>query len=161
MYRYNIRLNQITKNNINRILTTPSQLNKYLSQMNKRSEQLKNLRPEIYVDNSKSTDLETFQTNTLRPILKFQNDLILTLINQHLSENKIVVKNLTDNKKTERIHEIVKGNLKLKQLLTGITIALFTEEEMSFYHENKKEVVKRTITILLERVCSQFDKLQF
>ena len=47
-----------------------------------------------------------------------------TLINQHLAENKIVVKNLTDNKKTERIHEIVKGNLQLKQLLTGITIAL-------------------------------------
>ena len=67
----------------------------------------------------------------------------------------------TDNKKTERIHEIVKGNLQLKQLLTGITIALFTEEEMTFYHENKKEVVKRTITILLERVCSQLQNLNF
>ena len=129
--------------------------------MNNRSEQLKNLRPIINVDNSKSTDLETFQTNTLRPILKFQNDLILTIINQHLAENKIVVKNLTDNKKTERIHEIVKGNLKLKQLFTGITIALFTEEEITFYHENKREVVKRTITLLLERICTQLDKLEF
>jgi hypothetical protein len=129
--------------------------------MNNRSEQLKNLRPTINVDNSKSTDLETFQTNTLRPILKFQNDLILTIINQHLAENKIVVKNLTDNKKTERIHEIVKGNLQLKQLFTGITIALFTEEEITFYHENKREVVKRTITLLLERICSQLDKLEF
>ncbi|MBK8368308.1 MAG: hypothetical protein IPL10_13070 [Bacteroidetes bacterium] len=129
--------------------------------MDNRSEQLKNLRSVINVDNSKSTDLETFQTNTIRPILKFQNDLILTLINQHLAENKIVVKNLTDNKKTERIHEIVKGNLQLKQLLTGITIALFTEEEMNYYHENKKEVVKRTITILLERVCSQLQNLNF
>ncbi len=53
--------------------------------MNNRSEQLKNLRSVINVDNSKSTDLETFQTNTIRPILKFQNDLILTLINQHLA----------------------------------------------------------------------------
>ncbi len=129
--------------------------------MNNRSEQLKNLRPIINVDNSKSTDLETFQTNTLRPILKFQNDLILTIINQHLAENKIVVKNLTDNKKTERIHEIVKGNLQLKQLFTGITIALFTEEEITFYHENKREVVKRTITLLLERICTQLDKLEF
>jgi hypothetical protein len=129
--------------------------------MDNRSQQLKNLRPTINVDNSKSTDLETFQTNTLRPILKFQNDLIITIINQHLAENKIVVKNLTDNKKTERIHEIVKGNLQLKQLFTGITIALFTEEEITFYHENKREVVKRTITMLLERVCTQLDKLQF
>jgi hypothetical protein len=129
--------------------------------MDNRSQQLKNLRPIINVDNSKSTDLETFQTNTLRPILKFQNDLILTIINQHLAENKIVVKNLTDNKKTERIHEIVKGNLQLKQLFTGITIALFTEEEITFYHENKREVVKRTITLLLERICTQLDKLEF
>lgn len=129
--------------------------------MDNRSQELKNIRPIINVDNSKSTDLETFQTNTLRPILKFQNDLILTIINQHLAENKIVVKNLTDNKKTERIHEIVKGNLQLKQLFTGITIALFTEEEITFYHENKREVVKRTITLLLERICTQLDKLEF
>jgi len=129
--------------------------------MTNRSEQLKNLRIIINVDNSKSTDLETFQTNTLRPVLKFQNDLILTLINQHLAENKIIVKNLTDNKKTERIHEIVKGNLQIKQLLTGITIALFTEEEIEFYHANKKEVVKRIIAMLLERVCTQLPALNF
>ncbi len=129
--------------------------------MTNRSEQLKNLRTTINVDNSKSTDLETFQTNTLRPVLKFQNDLILTLINQHLAENKIIVKNLTDNKKTERIHEIVKGNLQIKQLLTGITIALFTDEEIAFYHSNKKEVVKRIIAMLLERVCTQLPALNF
>ncbi len=129
--------------------------------MTDRSEQLKSIRATINVDNSKSTDLETFQTNTLRPVLKFQNDLILTLINQHLAENKIIVKNLTDNKKTERIHEIVKGNLQIKQLLTGITIALFTEEEIAFYHSNKKEVVKRIIAMLLERVCTQLPALNF
>lgn len=129
--------------------------------MHNRSQQLKNIRPIIEIDNSKSTELELFQSVTLRPILKFQNDLILTLVNNHLSEHKIVVKNLTDNKKTERIHEIVKGNLQLKQLLTGITIALFTEEEMAFYLENKKEIVKRMITMLLERVCTQLSSLNF
>lgn len=129
--------------------------------MNKRSEQLKSIRPIINVDNSKSTDLETFQTNTLRPILKFQNDLILTLINTHLAEHKIVVKNLTDNKKTERIHEIVKNNLQLKQLLIGIVIAHFTDDEIEFYLKDKKEVVKRIITMLLERVCTQLPNLNF
>ncbi len=129
--------------------------------MNNRSELLKSIRPIIEIDNSKSTDLELFQSVTLRPILKLQNDLILSLVNNHLAENKIVVKNLTDHKKAERIHEIVKGNLQLKQLFTGITIALFTEEEMAFYLENKKEVVKRTITMLLERACSQLEKLEF
>lgn len=129
--------------------------------MNKRSEQLKSIRPSIEVDNSKSTDFEIFQSVTVRPILKFQNDLIISLVNNHLAEHKIVVKNLTDNKKTERIHEIVKTNLQLKQLFTGIVIAHFTDEELAFYLENKKEVVKRIITMLLERVCTQLPSLNF
>jgi len=129
--------------------------------MNNRNELLIKLRPIIEIDHSRSTDFEYFQSVTLRPILKFQNDLVLSLINNHLAEHKIIVKNLTEKKKAERIHEIVKGNLQLKQLLIGITISLFTDEEMKFYFENKKEIVKRTITLLLERVCSQLENLNF
>ena len=53
--------------------------------------------------------------------------------------------------------------VKLNKNMTDKTkkTALFTEEEMNYYHENKKEVVKRTITILLERVCSQLQNLNF
>lgn len=129
--------------------------------MTNRSQQLKSIRPIIDVDNSKSTDLELFQSVSLRPILKFQNDIILSLINHHLSEHKLVVKNLTDNKKKERLHDLVKNNLPLKQLLLGIVIAHFTDEELAFYYTNKKEVVKRIITMLLERICSQLDQLIF
>lgn len=129
--------------------------------MDNRSELLKSIRPIIEIDNSKSTDLELFQSLSLRPILKLQNNIILSLMNQHLAEHKLVVKNLTDNKKTERIHDIVKNNLQQKQLLLGVVIAHFTDEELNFYYLNKKEVVKRIITMVLERICSQLDKLQF
>lgn len=129
--------------------------------MQNRSELLKNIRPEITVDNSKSTDFETFQSVSLRPILKLQNEIILSLINNYLSENKIEVKNLTENKKKERIDEIVKGNLQLKTILLGIVIAHFTSEELTFYYANKKEIVKRIITMLLERINSQLSELDF
>lgn len=129
--------------------------------MNNRSQQLKSIRPVIEIDNSKSSEYELFQSVTLRPILKFQNDLLLVLINNHLNEHKVVVKNLTDNKKTERIHEIVKNNLQLKQLLVGIVIAHFTDEEIEFYLKDKKEVVKRIITMVLERICTQLESLNF
>jgi hypothetical protein len=56
----------------------------------------------------------------------------------------------------------VKGNLQLKQLFTGITIALFTEEEMNILSRKQTRSGETcTITILLERVCSQLDKLEF
>ncbi|MDF2451509.1 MAG: glyoxalase family protein [Bacteroidota bacterium] len=135
--------------------------NPYLYFMTNRSEQLKSIRPIIDIDNSKSTDLELFQSQSLRPILKLQNELILSLMNHHLAEHKVVVKNLTDHKKTERIHDLVKSNLPLKQLLLGIVIAHFTNEELAFYYDNKKEVVKRIITMVLERICSQISELIF
>ncbi len=129
--------------------------------MQNRSELLKKIRPTITVDNSKSTDFETFQSVSLRPILKLQNEIIISLINNYLSENKIEVKNLTDNKKKERIDEIVKGNLQLKTILLGVVIANFTTDELTFYYANKKEVVKRTITMLLERITSQLPYITF
>ncbi len=129
--------------------------------MNNRSTLLKSIRPKIEVDNTKSTELEIFQSVSLRPILKLQNEIIFALINNFLSEHKVVVKNLTDNKKIERLHDIFKNNIQQKQLLFGVVIGHFTHEEILFYNQNKKEVTKRIITMLLERVCSQLDNLHF
>ena len=92
---------------------------------------------------------------------KLQNEIIFALINNFLAEHKVVVKNLTDNKKIERIHDIFKNNIQQKQLLFGVVIGHFTHEEILFYNQNKKEVTKRIITMLLERVCSQLDNLHF
>ncbi len=129
--------------------------------MNNRSTLLKSIRPKIEVDNTKSTELEIFQSVSLRPILKLQNEIIFALINNFLAEHKVVVKNLTDNKKIERIHDVFKNNIQQKQLLFGVVIGHFTHEEILFYNQNKKEVTKRIITMLLERVCSQLDNLHF
>ncbi len=129
--------------------------------MNNRSTLLKSIRPKIEVDNTKSTELEIFQSVSLLPILKLQNEIIFALINNFLAEHKVVVKNLTDNKKIERIHDIFKNNIQQKQLLFGVVIGHFTHEEILFYNQNKKEVTKRIITMLLERVCSQLDNLHF
>jgi hypothetical protein len=129
--------------------------------MNNRSTLLKSIRPKIDIDNTKSTDLEIFQSVSLRPILKLQNEIILALINNFLAEHKVVVKNLTENKKIERIHDIFKNNIQQKQMLFGVIIGHFTHEEIMFYNQNKKEVTKRIITMLLERVCSQLEKVEF
>jgi len=129
--------------------------------MNNRSTLLKSIRPKIDIDNTKSTDLEIFQSVSLRPILKLQNEIILALINNFLAEHKVIVKNLTETKKIERIHHIFKNNIQQKQMLFGVIIGHFTHEEIMFYNQNKKEVTKRIITMLLERVCSQLEKVQF
>ena len=51
---------------------------------------LKKIRPEIKSVNTKaqSLDIETFQNETLRPILKFQNDLLLEVYRQYIAQYK-------------------------------------------------------------------------
>jgi len=52
-----------------------------------RNETLINLRPEIKFDTSKtSLDAETFQNQTLRPILKWQHDIIIQFLKNNFAE---------------------------------------------------------------------------
>lgn len=127
----------------------------------KRSEVIQTWRPVVATDNGKSTEIETFQNVTLRPVLKFQNGLIISVMNNFLSEHKYEVKNLTDNKKKDHINHTIKNNLPLKQLMTGFIVGHFTDEELVFYYANKKEVSKRIVSMLIERMCTQLENLQF
>jgi two-component sensor histidine kinase len=133
---------------------------RYFSDMN-RSEIVQKWRPVIETNNGKSTEIETFQNVTLRPVLKFQNDLILSVMNNFLSEHKYVVKNLTDSKKKDHINHTIKNNLQLKQLLIGFIIGHFTDEELAFYYSDKKEISKRIVSMLIERLCAQLENVQF
>ncbi len=127
----------------------------------KRSEVIQKWRPVIETDNGKSTEMETFQNLTLRPVLKFQNSLLISVMNNFLSEHKYEVKNLTDHKKKDHLNHTIKNNLPLKQLMTGFIVGHFTEEELAFYYVNKKEVSKRIVSMLIERISSQLENLQF
>ncbi len=127
----------------------------------KRSDVIKQWRPVIETDNEKSTAIETFQNMTLRPVLKFQNGLIISVMNNFLSEHRYEVKNLTDNKKKDHINHTIKNNLQLKQLMIGFIIGHFTDEELAFYYSDKKEVSKRIVSMLIERMGAQLENLQF
>ena len=126
-----------------------------------RSEIIEKWRPVIKTDNTKSNEIETFQNTTIRPVLKFQNGLIISIINHHLAENKYEIKNLTENKKKDHINHTIKNNLQLKQLMLGFIIGHFTDDELAFYYSDKKEVSKRIVSMLIERICTQLEVIQF
>lgn len=117
-----------------------------------RNENMLKLRPEIVLDNTKtSLSEESFQNFTLRPILKLQNDMIITLVNKHLA------KFIIDKSKEERT-KIIESRLAeqvIKQQLIGLTIGLFTLEELEFYLENQSSLNKRISQLIVQRVCSQ------
>jgi hypothetical protein len=119
--------------------------------------QLESIRPIIKtITNEKETStMESFQNQTLRPILKFQNSLVLSIFLNHLEKHKQTFQHLTDAKRNEFIEEIIKKDRKINQLLLGIVIGHFTDQEYQSYKENEKELNRRAINMLMQRLQSQ------
>lgn len=127
--------------------------------MSTRSELLISIRPIIEVFTEKSTVLESFQSNTLRPILKLQNETLLSLLSAHLIENKIKLSEKSVEKKEEIIHTILKKNMAFKNLSIGLVLGHFTDTELAFYSSNKSEVNKRIVELVIKRLSDQKEKL--
>lgn len=122
-----------------------------------RNNQVKNLRPTIpaiSTDDLK-TDIEKFHHQVLRPILKFQNEIILEAFLSEMKRFKIDWSKLTKDEKQQKIHSTFHTNQKFQMFLLGITTGLFTKEEFQFYLENQRLIKKRILEMLEERVKSQ------
>jgi hypothetical protein len=118
-----------------------------------RSSQLLSLRSEISIDATRSSlPLEQFQNNCLRPILKFQNNLIVALFKAQVQTAEIPPKGAAlENFVKLRIQK----DTALRNILVGLVLALLTEDEMSFYLNHKSELSKRIVAMLCQRLLDQ------
>jgi len=124
-----------------------------------RSNLLIKIRPVIEVFTENSTIFESFQSTTLRPILKLQNETLINLFCFYLIENKIKLALQSDEKQDETIHAILKKNMPFKNLSIGLVVGHFTEQELLFYNSNKSEVNKRIVELVIKRLSDQKEKL--
>ena len=125
--------------------------------MEERVDKIRLIRPELeisYEPEKASVEL-VFQNEVLRPILKFQNLLIMSMFIDHCLKKKIVL----GQYKSKQLHELVKNILskeqRLKNQLIGMIIGMMTIEEHKYYLINAKSVNKRIKAMLLERILSQ------
>lgn len=102
-----------------------------------------------------STVEERFQTQTLRPVLKLQNELLLGLFKNHIIESKNTFYALNPEKKDLFIENSLQKNLVLKNKLLGLTIGMFTIEELEVYSTQTNLYNKRIISLIVERIRSQ------
>ena len=103
----------------------------------------------------KSTDEERFQTQTLRPILKLQNELILGLFKNHIVESKNTFYSLSLENKNLFVENSLQKNIVLKNKLLGVTLGMLTLEELTVYSSNIKIYNKRIMAMIIERIRSQ------
>ena len=128
--------------------------------MDQRDAFLKKFRGETIgtVTHQSSSD-ELFQNEVLRPILKLQNDLFIASFVNHLGKNKIDFNSFSVEKKLATIENAIQKDIKFRNALKGMIIALFTIDEYELYIKNSSSLNKRMMGMLIERLKSQVQLL--
>lgn len=125
--------------------------------MNSRKSALLNSRPIISsaIVSSTMSDGERFQNQTLRPIIKFQNDLFIAVFTNYIKKYKSVFYNLSLEKKMDYIDNAIQKNIKFRNSLKGMIIGQFTVDEYEIYINSSSSLNKRMMGIVIERLKDQ------
>ncbi|PQJ81344.1 glyoxalase [Polaribacter glomeratus] len=115
---------------------------------------MKNKERPILADlvNAGTLDIEKFQNEIIRPIIKMQHHLLVASFQNYLQKRKIDFSNLTEQKKRSRISSIYKTDNNFKNLTLGFIIGHFSLDEFAFYTANISEVHKRVLQITTQRI---------
>jgi len=130
--------------------------------MNDRSVSLLGIRPEIkttQLHDNMSSD-ERFQNKTLRPILKFQNALLLAIFKNYICKHKNTFYELSIEKRLVYIDNAILKDIKFRNALKGIVIGQFTVDEYQQYIKNSSALNKRMMNMIVERIKDQIQMLE-
>ena len=128
--------------------------------MNERDTGILALRGEAIGDiHQQSGPEEKFQNKTLRPVLKLQNDLFIEAFLNYANKQKNQFYTLSTEKKLHYIENTIHKDIKFRNALKGMVIALFTVEEFREYTSNSSNLNKRMMNLLIERLKDQVQLL--
>jgi hypothetical protein len=113
------------------------------------------LRPQVEVLPSFGSEVEAFQHQVLRPVLKLQNDLLREAFIAYVGASGL---SLPRERMARFVQEQFRRNLQLKELLGGMVCGMFTRSEHQFYLQHRAEVRKRINSLLLQRLTDQMQK---
>ena len=129
--------------------------------MSSRDSLLKSLRPDILSKtiNKEMSSEEYFQNTVLRPIIKFQNDLLIAVFLQFCIKYKNVFFDLSTEKKILYIESAIVKDNKLRTSFRDMIIGLFSAEEYTEYLLNESTLNKRITGIVKERLIDHVQLL--
>ncbi|MDO1514720.1 glyoxalase [Maribacter confluentis] len=130
-----------------------------------RTQKLLNIRPTIPSAQilPNMSEEERFQNQTLRPILKLQNDLFLISFQNYIKKMKNTFYEYGLEKQMNYIANAIQKDIKYRNALKGMIIGQFTQDEYETYILNSSAYNKRMMNMVIKRLQDQiqyFDKLQ-
>lgn len=125
--------------------------------MNDRHNDLLRIRPELKktqaFDSMRSE--ERFQNETLRPVLKLQNPLLIEVFRNYIDKHKGVFYDLGLDKRLAYMETALMKDQKFRNSIKGIIIGQFTVEEYQQYSLNSSSLNKRMMNMVIERLKDQ------
>lgn len=130
--------------------------------MDSRSDRLIGIRPEMKQNllRSDTGSDERFQNQTLRPIIKFQNPLLLEMYKNYIRKHKGSFYELSLEKRMEYIERSIQKDIKFRNSLKGMVIGQFTVEEYAVYIKNSSALNKRMMNMVIERLKDQIQLME-
>lgn len=125
--------------------------------MNDRSQKLLQIRPEIPSAKilPNMSDDERFQNETLRPIIKLQNELLLASFQNYIVKGKNSFYSLNLENRFNYISNAIQKDIKFRNSLKGMVIGQFSVEEYSIYIKNSSSLNKRMMNMVIKRIQDQ------
>jgi hypothetical protein len=114
---------------------------------------LKALRPSLSLSSALSSDEESFQNEVIRPIVKMQHDLILSLIESYPHFINVLSTRENYQKLRESLTAYINNNPSIKNQLIGLVIGMMSTSELSQYIYDTQAVNKRIINIIAKRIA--------
>lgn len=120
-------------------------------------EELVALRP--IIDTARTSDvspIEHFQNETLRPIIKFQHDVLIALMKSQPNFEDLLIKKGTTQQFHDKIRTFLVKQPHLKHVLNGMVIGMFTTEELVTYTKHTTDFNKRISGMITQRIADTF-----
>jgi hypothetical protein len=122
-----------------------------------RTQKLQSIRPTIASAKimPDMSDDERFQNQTLRPIIKFQNDLLLVSFQNYIKKMKNTFYELKLEKRLDYMAKAIQKDIKFRNSLKGMIIGQFTVDEYEVYIQNSSALNKRMMSMVVKRLQDQ------
>ena len=130
--------------------------NQYLR--TQRDEKLTRIRPEIKCERA-TTEEENFQNDSVRPILKLQNAILLAQFHSYIEKFKPIFRAYNQKAQMDYIEDVMKKDPRIRNSLIASVVSLFTIEEYEFYRKHKTDTNKRIVGMIVRRLEGQLEHL--
>lgn len=121
--------------------------------MNSRDDQLKAMRSTIdTIKDGEMTEIEQFQNTTLRPILKLQHDILLSIAAHELTNRRKSIDSSSPKAYERSIEEWLKKDKTTRLQLIYTVVGHMTLEELTYYHQNRSLVNRRISSMMIKRI---------